>query len=138
MRAKPRPRGWSRTRALGSFCLVLATSLFGPESSEARAAISRIELPVQATSDAADRGRTDIALQRRNQPCKTRSGQYETRAKGALLDATGGRAPCADVGQYIEGPPARGKTQAQACRAAKHALSAMVPKGCTLKHVQCI
>jgi hypothetical protein len=44
---------------------------------------------------------------------------------------------CPLDGQYINGLPVSGPTEAAACLAAKHAFTAMMPRGCKPKHLAC-
>jgi hypothetical protein len=67
----------------------------------------------------------------------TGKGKWVCVAKGGLHDTTGGKAPCAQVGQYFYGPAVRGSSKDEACVGAKHALNSNIPRGCYPKHVDC-
>jgi RHS repeat-associated protein len=71
-------------------------------------------------------------LAERAKPVPARRGRHECHAKGTLIGS------CPGAGQFIEGPPASGTTEADACLAAKHALNGIVPRGCYARHVRCI
>lgn len=124
---------WRRALAVGICGFACATNPFGFATGEARAASTNAQTLTPSLTDDA------IRLAPKQQPgCDSAgSGKWECVAKGGLHDTTGGKAPCAEVGTYFYGPPARGSSQAEACQAAKHGLNATVPQGCYPKHVDC-
>lgn len=114
--------------AVGVLGFALATNLLGFGSAQALPAERLVPL-----------GDTSLELAPKPPNCAnaTGSGKWVCVAKGGLHDTTGGKAPCAQVGQSFYGPATRGASEQEACAAAKHALNSRVPRGCYPKHVKC-
>lgn len=131
--AAPRSRGCRSVVALGIWGLVLATNPLGFGSREAHAEQPRGERLVPE-------GDSSVELApKKPVDCSnaTGKGKWVCVAKGGLHDTTGGKAPCAQVGQYFYGPAVRASSEDEACAGAKHALNSRIPRGCYPKHVDC-